>query len=80
MRHSAKLFMKGRYQAVRFPLNLRFDCDEVYIRNDLETGDIIISKKPQSWGDFFKLIDTCNVPEDFMDKRDNECSQDRGLF
>ncbi len=80
MRHTAKLFMNGRSQAVRLPVNYRFDCDEVYIRKDPESGDVIISRKPGSWDDFFKLQKTINVPEDFMTERDNEIPQDRDLF
>jgi antitoxin VapB len=80
MKHTAKLFMNGRSQAVRLPVNYRFDCDEVYIRKDPESGDVIISKKPGSWDDFFNLLETINVPEDFMAERDNEIPQDRDLF
>ena len=80
MKHSAKLFMNGRSQAVRLPVNYRFDCDEVFIRKDPETGDVIISRKPGSWGDFFKLMETIDVPEDFMAERDNEIPQERNLF
>jgi antitoxin VapB len=80
MRHTAKLFMNGRSQAVRLPVNFRFDCDEVYIRKDPETGDVIISRKPGSWDDFFKLMETIDVPEDFMDERDNAIPQERDLF
>ncbi len=78
--HSAKLFMNGRSQAVRLPVNFRFDCDEVYIRKDSETGDVILSRKPGSWDDFFQLMETLDVPEGFMDQRDNEPPQDRNLF
>lgn len=80
MRHTAKLFMNGRSQAVRLPANYRFDCDEVFIRKDRETGDVIISKKPGSWDDFFKMVETSDVPEDFMAERDNEISQELDLF
>lgn len=80
MRHTAKLFMNGRSQAVRLPINFRFDCKEVYIRKDHETGDVIISKKPGSWDDFFELMKTIDVPEDFMAERDNEIPPDRELF
>lgn len=80
MRHSAKLFMNGRSQAVRLPVDYRFDCDEVYIRKDPETGDVVISRKPGSWDDFFKLMETIDVPEDFMADRDNEIPQERDLF
>ena len=80
MKHTAKLFMNGRSQAVRLPVNYRFDCDEVYIRKDPESGDVIISRKPGSWDDFFKLLETIDVPEDFMTERYNEIPQDRDLF
>jgi antitoxin VapB len=80
MKHTAKLFMNGRSQAVRLPVNFRFDCDEVYIRKDPETGDVILSRKPGSWDDFFKLIKTIEIPKDFMAERDNEILQDRDLF
>jgi antitoxin VapB len=80
MRHSAKLFMNGRSQAVRLPVNYRFDCDEVFIRKDPDTGDVVISKKPGSWDDFFKLMETITVPDDFMTERDNEIPQERDLF
>jgi antitoxin VapB len=80
MKHTAKLFMNGRSQAVRLPVNFRFDCDEVYIRKDPETGDVILSRKPGSWDDFFKLIKTKEIPKDYMAERDNNISRDRGLF
>ena len=80
MRHTAKLFMNGRSQAVRLPVNYRFDCDEVYIHKDPETGDVILSKKPGSWDDFFKMMEEIEIPEDFMVERDNETPQERDLF
>lgn len=80
MRHTAKLFMNGRSQAVRLPANYRFDCDEVYIRRDPETGDVVISRKPGSWQDFFEMMDNMDVPDDFMTDRDNELPQERDLF
>lgn len=80
MRHTAKLFMNGRSQAVRLPANYRFDCDEVYIRRDAKTGDVIISKKPGSWENFFEMMDSTDVSDDFMSERDNERPQERDLF
>ena len=78
--HTAKLFMNGRSQAVRLPVNFRFDCEEVYIRKDPETGDVIISRKTESWDDFFELTKSLNIPEDFMSDRDNEPLTERDLF
>ena len=80
MRHTAKLFMNGRSQAVRLPANYRFDCDEVFIRHDPDTGDVVISRKPGSWEDYFEMMEDIDVPSDFMTKRDNELPQERDLF
>lgn len=80
MTQSAKLFMNGRSQAVRLPVNFRFDCDEVFIRRDELTGDVVISEKPDSWDGFFDLLDSTDVPDDFMIERDNDAPQERDLF
>jgi len=80
MPHTAKLFMNGRSQAVRLPAVFRFDCKEVYIRKNPVTGDIILSRKPESWDDYFKLMETIEVPQDFMADRDNEVPPDLDLF
>jgi len=80
MRHTAKLFMNGRSQAVRLPAVFRFDCKEVFIRKEPDTDDIILSRKPGSWDNFFKLMETIDVPEDFMADRDNELPSDRDMF
>jgi antitoxin VapB len=80
MAQSAKLFMNGRSQAVRLPVNFRFDCEEVFIRRDETTGDVVISEKPDSWDGFFDLLDSVNVPDDFMLDRDNDLPQERDLF
>lgn len=80
MRHTAKLFMNGRSQAVRIPSIFRFDCKEVFIRKDPVSGDLILSRKPGSWEDFFELMETIEVPQDFMADRDNELPPERDLF
>jgi len=80
MPQTAKLFMNGRSQAVRLPVNLRFEGDEVYIRKDPETGDVILSRKPGNWNEFFELNNALETPEDFMEERDNERPQDKDLF
>ncbi len=56
MPDTAKLFMNGRSQAVRLPRAFRFECEEVFIRRDPETGDVIISEKPGSWDGFLELL------------------------
>jgi antitoxin VapB len=46
----AKLFMTGGSQAVRLPAEFRFEGDEVDIRRDPVTGDVVLSKPVASWG------------------------------
>lgn len=80
MRRTAKLFRNGRSQAVRLPSEYRFEGKEVFIRQDPETGDVILSRRPESWKSFFALADETDVPEDFMTDRRDEESQGRDLF
>lgn len=80
MKNTAKLFMNGRSQAVRLPVDYRFDGDEVFIRKDPETGDVILSKKPDNWDDFFKMMESIEVPDDFMSARDHDTIEDKDLF
>ena len=69
MPRTAKLFRNGRSQAVRLPSDFRFEGKEVFIRQDPATGDVILSRRPESWEDFFKLTEQVGVPEDFMSDR-----------
>ena len=80
LKHTAKLFMNGRSQAVRLPASYRFDCEEVYIRRDPATGDVVISRRPGSWEDYFEMLEDIDVPEDFMADRDNAPPQERDSF
>ena len=81
MSHIAKLFKNGRSQAVRLPVEYRFDSTEVYIRRDLETGDVILSRKPTTWDGFFAALKDANVPADFLAAGDRQQNaQDRDPF
>lgn len=75
-----KLFLNGRSQAVRLPSEFRFDCKEVYIRRDPASGDVILSRKPGSWQDFFQWLDTIDIPDDFMSDRHDTPPIERELF
>ncbi|MHB8529200.1 MAG: antitoxin [Caulobacteraceae bacterium] len=69
----AKLFTNGRSQAVRLPREFRFEGKEVFIRKDEMYGDVILSRKPGSWREFFDLVDSIPDKErrDFMlDRQD----------
>ena len=77
---TAKLFLNGRSQAVRLPVEYRFEGSEVYVRRDPVTGDVILSRRPDSWKDFFELMKTVEVPEDFIAHRKDTPPQKRRLF
>jgi len=80
MPQTAKLFRNGRSQAVRLPADFRFTGSEVYVRRDPATGDVILSRRPDSWQDFFDLVDTFDIPDGFMSKRGDAPPQKRKLF
>jgi antitoxin VapB len=81
MTNTAKLFITGRSQAVRLPMEYRFEGNEVYIRRDPLTGDVVLSRRPTSWEGFFALDALTEVPADFMSEADrNQGVQDRDPF
>jgi antitoxin VapB len=88
MAQIAKLFRNGRSQAVRLPAEFRFEGQEVYIRRDAVTGDVILSKGPQvkkTFKEFLELADRlrAETPEEFegfMEDRRDDPPQDRDIF
>ena len=81
MSQTAKLFINGRSQAVRLPAAFRFDTKEVYIRQDAQTGDVILSRKPTTWDDFFSAARRARVPVDFLSSKAREQgTQERDPF
>jgi len=81
MSQTAKIFINGRSQAVRLPAAYRFEGTEVFIRKDPETGDVILSRKPADWDDFFAALKGGEVPADFLDEKErNQGTQDRDPF
>ena len=80
MSKTAKLFRNGRSQAVRLPSEYRFEGSEVYVRRDPATGDVILSRRPGSWKDLFTLMDAIEIPQNFLEDRDNTPPQKRDLF
>lgn len=66
MSQTAKLFINGRSQAVRLPAAYRFDTQEVFIRKDPVTGDVILSRRPDDWNGFLAATETAQAPEDFL--------------
>jgi antitoxin VapB len=80
MDRTAKLFRNGRSQAVRLPADLRFHGNEVFIRQDEASGDVVLSRRPETWDDFFQLRLSAAVPDDFMSDRQDEPPRERDLF
>jgi antitoxin VapB len=50
----------------------------VFVRRDQTTGDVILSRRPESWESFFELAK--GVPEEFMSQRADQPPQKRKLF
>ncbi|MFS2159648.1 antitoxin [Pseudomonas sp. Pseusp122] len=72
MSQTAKVFLNGRSQAVRLPAAFRFDSDEVFIRRDPVTGDVILSRKPESWDGFLSLLEGEAIPDDFLGEQERD--------
>lgn len=72
MTQTAKLFTNGRSQAVRLPAAFRFDAKEVFIRQDPETGDVILSRKPADWAGFLAALKGAAIPADFLGPADRD--------
>lgn len=73
----AKVFMNGRSQAVRIPAEYRFASEEVYIRRDPQSGDLILSEAPGDWDEIFAALDRAGIPDDFMADRGQGPPQQR---
>jgi antitoxin VapB len=68
MLQTAKVFATGRSQAVRLPLEFRFDVTEVFIRHDPATGDVVLSRKPVDWQGLLDVV-AHNQDDDLLIER-----------
>lgn len=66
----ARVFMSGRSQHVTIPAEFRFATDEVFVRRDPRSGDLILSPAPKDWKKVFEIIDAAGFPDDFMEDRE----------
>jgi antitoxin VapB len=81
MPQMAKVFMTGRSQAVRLPAEFRFQADEVHIRRDPVSGDVILSARPSTWQGFLAAVRAVEgPPDDFMAERGDEAPERGGLL
>ncbi len=79
---TAKVFTNGGSQAVRLPVEFRFDVDEVYVRRDELTGDIVLSAQPRStWLEFMALRQANPLaPGELLPEREQPAGNDRDPF
>jgi antitoxin VapB len=76
MHQTAKIFATGRSQAVRLPLEFRFDVAEVFIRHDPATGDVVLSRKPTDWQGLLDVV-AQNKDEDLaLERRQTHARRD----
>ena len=75
----ARVFYSGRSQAVRIPAEFRFKTDEVYVRRDPQSGDLVLSESPakKTWKEIFAALDAAQFPDDFLEDRDQRPPQER---
>ena len=77
MLQTAKVFAAGRSQAVRLPLEFRFDVAEFFIQHDPITGDVVLSKKPSDWQGLFDAV-ALNTQDDLLIERRQSPDMPRG--
>lgn len=65
----ARVFMSGRSQHVTIPAEFRFSAEEVFVRRDSTSGDLILSQSPGGWQEFFASLDESPFPDDFLADR-----------
>jgi antitoxin VapB len=65
----ARVFMSGRSQHVTIPAEFRFATDEVYVRRNEATGDLILSPAPKNWKEIFAAVDKAGFAG-FLEDRD----------
>ena len=67
-------------QAVRLPAEFQFEGDEVDIRRDSVTGDVVLSKLIASWNEYFDCVRTLDLPYDVLKERDQPEDDMRDLL
>ncbi|MBN4835326.1 antitoxin [Enterobacter hormaechei] len=76
MERTAKLFKKGRNQAVVLPAEFAFETESVYIRRDDE-GNVVLTPKAEqvkTWDNFLRMLKQTHVPDDFLSKEERNQS------
>jgi antitoxin VapB len=76
MHQTAKIFTTGRSQAVRLPLQFRFDVAEVYIRHDPSSGDVVLSRKPSDWQGLLDAVALNQAADLLIERRQTHTRRD----
>jgi antitoxin VapB len=68
---NTRLFNTGSGQTVLLPAEFQFDGEEVYVTRDGITGDVVLSERlgANSRRDFFEMMRSIDVPDEFMADR-----------
>jgi antitoxin VapB len=75
-----RVFMSGRSQHVTIPAQFRFSGNEVYIRRDQQSGDVILSQTSGNWDTIFAALDEAGFSEDFLAEREQGVAESRELL
>ncbi len=76
MERTAKLFKKGRNQAVVLPAEFAFETKSVYIRRDDE-GNVVLtarSEKERHRDNFLRMLKETHVSDTFLSKEERNQS------
>jgi antitoxin VapB len=71
----SSIFRNGANQAVRLPQELRFPADVKEVRIRKQGDGLFISPIKPSWPSFFAM--QADVPDDFLENRDDSPPQSR---
>jgi len=85
MRATAKVHRTDTHQTLELPDGFELSADEVLVRRDEVSGDIILTPKPsrprpERLARLFALLDTTPLPEDFLQERQNPPQIPRNPF
>jgi antitoxin VapB len=72
---TASLFRDGANQAVRLPQELRFPAEVKEVRIRKQGDGLLISPVKRDWPSFFAM--QVDVPDDFLENRDDSPPQSR---
>jgi antitoxin VapB len=70
-------FARNLEQHVIVPDEYQMPADEVYVRGDQRTGDLILSESPGGWRAFFAALDEDRFPDDFLEDRAQGINESR---